>query len=136
MHPSLLMIAALSLATATSSGCTSSHDRTITRYDRVGRGAYAIVAEVHAKPGKEDELRAATLPLVANVRHEPDNQLYFLHEDREAPGRFVFYEIFATKAAFDAHNSSPHVQAWFARLNDLADGGVKVSRLTILGNGS
>ena len=134
MQPSLSMIAALSLATATSSGCTSSPDRTIARYDHVGRDAYAIVAEVRAKPGKEGALRAATLPLVADVRREPGNQLYFLHEDREAPGRFVFYEIFPTKVAFDAHNASPHVQAWFAGLSDLADGGVKVSRLAILGN--
>ena len=100
----------------------------------MGSGAYAVVAEVRAKPGKEGELRAATLPLVAEVRREPNNLLYFLHEDRESPGRFVFYEIFATKADFDAHNATPHVQSWFARLKDLADGDVKVTRMSILGN--
>src|SRR5205809_462349 len=77
----------------------------ISRYDKLPSGAYAVVAEIHAKPGKENELRAATLPLVAKVRHEPNNLLYFLHEDREAPGHFIFYEIFASQADFEAHNA-------------------------------
>jgi quinol monooxygenase YgiN len=92
------------------------------------------VAEVRAKPGKERELREATLPLVTKVRSEPNNLVYFLHEDREAPGHFVFYEIFASQADFDAHNATPHVQAWFARLPELAEGGVKVMRMEVLGN--
>ena len=104
------------------------------RYDEIPEGAYAVVAEVRARPGKESELRQVTLPLVAKVRAEPNNLLYFLQEDREAPGHFVFYEIFASKADFEAHNATPHVQAWFAKLPALADGGVKVVRMEILGN--
>lgn len=105
-----------------------------TRYDVIPSGAYAVVAEVRAKAGKENELRAITLPLVKQVRAEPNNLQYFLHEDRQMPGHFVFYEIFATQADFEAHNATPHVQAWFARLPELADGGVKVIRMEILGN--
>jgi len=103
------------------------------RYADIPADAYAVVAEVRAKPGKADALREATLPLVAKVRAERNNLVYFLHEDREAPGRFVFYEIFATQADFEAHNATPHVQAWFARLPDLADGGVTVTRMKIHG---
>lgn len=102
------------------------------RYGDIPADAYAVVAEIRAKPGKEDALRAITLPLVAKVRAEPHNLLYFLHEDRQAPGHFVFYEIFATQADFEAHNATPHVQAWFARLPELADGSVKVTRMQIL----
>jgi quinol monooxygenase YgiN len=103
-------------------------------YGAIPPGAYAVVAEVRAKAGKEDELRAITLPLVKQVRAEPNNLVYFLHEDRQAPGHFVFYEIFATQADFEAHNATPHVQAWFARLPELADGGVQVTRMGILGH--
>lgn len=109
-------------------------ERSAGPHDAIPPGAYSVVAEVRAKPGKEDELRAATLPLVKQVRAEPNNLLYFLHEDREAPGHFIFYEIFATQADFDAHNATPHVQAWFGQLPELADGGVKVIRMEILGN--
>jgi quinol monooxygenase YgiN len=104
------------------------------RYEIIPDGAYSVIAEVRAKPGKERELREATLTLVAQVRAEPNNILYFLHEDREAPGHFIFYEIFASQSDFEAHNSTRHVQAWFARLPELADGGVKVVRMEILGN--
>lgn len=106
----------------------------IVRYGGIPAGAYAVVAEVRAKAGKESELRAATLPLVTQVRNEPNNLVYFLHEDRTAPGHFVFYEIFATEADFKAHNATPHVQAWFARLPELAEGGVTVTHLQLRGN--
>ena len=104
------------------------------RYAAIPATAYAVVAEVQAKPGKEDALRAATLPLVAKVRAEPNNLLYFLQEDRERPGHFIFTEIFATQADFEAHNRTPHVQAWFARLPELAEGPVKAMRMQILNN--
>ncbi|MBB4099956.1 putative quinol monooxygenase [Sphingomonas kyeonggiensis] len=104
------------------------------RYGDIPATAYAVVAEVQARPGKEDALREATLPLVAKVRAEPDNLLYFLQEDRERPGHFIFYEIFATQADFEAHNRTPHVQAWFARLPELAEGPVKAMRMQILNN--
>ena len=75
------------------------------RYDEIRQGAYSVVAQVRAKPGKEDALRAVTLPLIALVRSDPKNLVYFLQEDHAKPGHFVFYEIFASKADFEAHNS-------------------------------
>ncbi len=106
------------------------------RYAQIPREAYAVVADVRAKPGQEDKLREVSLPLVAQVRNEPNNRLYFLHEDRDSPGHFIFYEIFATRADFEAHNATPHVQAWFAQLSNIAEGGVTVRRMKILGNKS
>jgi quinol monooxygenase YgiN len=79
-------------------------------YARVTQGAYSVVAEVRAKPGKEAELRAATLPLIALVRGDPKNLVYFLQEDRESPGHFIFYEVFANQADFNAHNETPYVK--------------------------
>ncbi|MEI9942420.1 MAG: antibiotic biosynthesis monooxygenase [Pseudomonadota bacterium] len=55
------------------------------RYSHIPSEAYAVVAEIRAKPGMEDELRKATLPLVAQVRNEPNDRIYFLHEDRKEP---------------------------------------------------
>jgi quinol monooxygenase YgiN len=122
------------MAAVTSGAPAGAQPGTGIRYAEIPGGAYSVVAEVRAKPGKERQLREATLTLVAQVRAEPNNLLYFLHEDREAPGHFVFYEIFASKADFEAHNATPHVQVWFALLPALADGGVKVVRMEILGN--
>jgi len=101
-------------------------------YREIPSGAYSVVAEVRAKPGKEAELRAATLPLIALVRSDPKNLVYFLQEDRESPGHLVFYEVFANQQDFEAHNNMPYVKEWFAKLPALADGGVKVTRMAIL----
>lgn len=102
-------------------------------YGRIPPGAFSVVAEVRAKPGKENELRAVTLPLIDLVRGDPKNLVYFLQEDRESAGHFVFYEVFANEAGFEAHNNMPYVKAWLARLPELAEGGVKVVRMEILG---
>jgi len=134
LHTSLPRACWLSLATLVLVGCGAHGKEARVRYAKIPPDAYAVVADVRAKPGKEEQLRQATLPLVADVRQEPNNRLYFLHEDRQAPGHFTFYEIFASQADFEAHNATPHVQRWFARLPELADGGVTVVRMKILGN--
>lgn len=104
------------------------------RYAQIPEGAWSIVAEVRAKPGKETELREATLPLVALVRSDPKNLAYFLQEDRAQPGHFIFYEVFASREDFEAHNATPYVQAWFGKLAALAQGGVQVMRMEVLGH--
>lgn len=129
LWPAIAVMIASAVATP-----ASAPDHGGIRYADLPATAYAVVAEVQAKPGKEDELRRVTLPLVAKVRAEPNNLLYFLQEDRERPGHFVFYEIFATQADFEAHNATPHVRAWFQRLPELAVGGVKATHMLILDN--
>jgi quinol monooxygenase YgiN len=101
-------------------------------YGNVPQGAFSVVAQIQAKPGKEAELRAATLPLIELVRSDPKTVLYFLQEDRENKGHFVFFEVFANEADFNAHNEKPYVKAWFAKLPSLADGGVKATKMEVL----
>ena len=76
-------------------------------------------------------MRAATLPLIRLVRSDPKNLVYFFQEDREEPGHFIFYEVFATKGDFEAHNNMPYVKEWFAKLPELAEGGVRTTKMEI-----
>lgn len=128
----IAMGSGLASLAAIAAGVAMAQDGPGKGYAHVPQGAYSVVAEIRAKPGKEAELRAATLPLIDLVRSDPKNLVYFLQEDREAPGHFIFYEVFANKDDFDAHNAMPYVKAWFANLRELADGGVKVMRMEIL----
>jgi quinol monooxygenase YgiN len=128
----LALCALVLLGSMTMASVSHGLERAGISYDRISGGAFSVVAEVRAKPGKEAELRAETLPLVKLVRSDPKNLAYFLQEDRDARGHFIFYEVFANKADFEAHNAQPYVQAWFAKLPELADGGVKVMRMQIL----
>jgi quinol monooxygenase YgiN len=100
-------------------------------YARIPKGAYSIIAEVHAKSGKREALRVATLPLISLVRSDPKNLVYFFQEDREDPGHFIFFEVFATKEDFEAHNNMPYVKEWFGKLPELAEGRVKTTRMEV-----
>ncbi|MHB0772681.1 putative quinol monooxygenase [Bradyrhizobium sp. 5.13L] len=127
------LCALLSVASvATTSPPAAAGEAPRVRYQEIPEGAYSVVAQVRAKPGKEDALRAATLPLIDLVRGDPKNLVYFLQEDRAKPGHFIFYEVFASQADFDAHNAMPYVKDWFAKLPELADGGVEVLRMAVL----
>ena len=122
----------LEVGAIVASAPASANEASGVSYAQIPVGAYSIVAEVRAKPGKEAELRAATLPLIALVRGDPKNLVYFLQENRERPGHFIFYEVFSTKDDFEAHNAMPYVKDWFAKLPALAEGGVQVTRMEIL----
>jgi quinol monooxygenase YgiN len=126
-------VALLTLLPAAVSNCSQAQD-TAHAYFQVPNGAYSVVAEIQAKPGKEGELRSATLPLVPLVRHDPKNFVYFFQEDRERKGHFVFFEVYASKEDFDSHNQKPYVQAWFKRLPDLIVGKLKTTRMKVLGD--
>ena len=101
-------------------------------YSAIPSDGYSVFAEVRAKPGKADELRSVTLPLIALVRSDPKNLVYFFQEDRESPGHLIFFEVWANQADFEAHNNMPYVQAWFAKLPALAEGGVKTTKMRVL----
>jgi quinol monooxygenase YgiN len=126
--PAMLACAAV----GTAMPAHSSEPTAAASYEKIPRGAFSVVAQVRAKPGKEAQLRAVTLPLIALVRSDPNNLVYFLQENREAPGHFIFYEVFANREHFEAHNNMPYVKAWFAKLPDLAQGGVEVMRMEVL----
>lgn len=101
-------------------------------YSQIPPDAFSVTAEVQARPGKEEALRAISRPLIDSVRSDPKNLVYFLQEDRAVPGRIVFYEVFASEADFEAHNNMPYVKAFLARLPELSVGGVKVTRMRVL----
>ena len=70
-----------------------------------------INAHFQAAAGRENDVGNALQALVAPSRAEPGVLVYELHRDRERPGSFMFYEKFADQAAFDAHMTTPHIQA-------------------------
>ena len=78
-----------------------------------------VVATFEARPGKETELRAALISLVAPTRQETGCLNYDLHQSPEHPGKFMFHENWTSKALLDAHLQSPHLKALVDRLDSL-----------------
>ena len=46
-------------------------------------------------------------------------------------GHFIFHEVFPTKEDFEAHNNMPYVKEWFGKRPELAEGGVKTTRMEV-----
>jgi quinol monooxygenase YgiN len=71
-----------------------------------------VVAEMLAKPGKEEELRTTLLALVEPTRKEDGCVQYDVHQSTDEPGRFVFYENWTSRGHLDRHLQSPHLTAF------------------------
>jgi len=78
-----------------------------------------VVAVFQAKPGKENDLRAALIGLLAPTRKEAGCLSYDLHSSPEDPAKFLFHENWTGKAALDAHMQAPHIQKLLPRVNEL-----------------
>ena len=87
-----------------------------------------VVAELKAKPGKEDALRQAALALVEPTRKEQGCVQYDLHEHKSEPGRFVFFENWASEEHLAKHAASEHLKQFGALRAELLDGPPRVER--------
>jgi quinol monooxygenase YgiN len=71
-----------------------------------------VVAEIVAKPGKEDELKDCLLALIEPTRKEDGCVQYDLHQNTSEAGRFVFYENWRSREELERHLQSPHLLAF------------------------
>jgi quinol monooxygenase YgiN len=100
---------------------------------RLPKGAVTVVAIVRARDGKEAELIRVTEVLVPKVREEAGNLLCQAHQGTEEPGLLVFYEIFESAAAFEAHKEASHVKQWAMDIRSITAGPVELKLLEALG---
>ena len=85
------------------------------------RDLLTVIARMHAKPGKEQELRDALVALVEPTSREKGYVNYDLHQGVEDPGWFFFYENWDSAADLDAHLAAPHLVEFAGRLDELLD---------------
>ena len=64
---------------------------------------FVVVAQWYAKAGAEDQVAETLKIAVRNSRTEPGCVLFMANRSVDDPRKFVLYEQFADKAAFDAH---------------------------------
>ena len=98
------------------------------------RDLLTVVATMHAKAGKEDELRAALESLIPTTVSEDGNVNYDLHQGVEDPGQFVFYENWESADHLDTHLTQPHLVDFASVSAELVDdSGLKIMRLRRIG---
>ena len=66
-----------------------------------------LVAYLHAKPEKRDELLKVLQSFVKPSRAEPACVEYHLHVSNDDPNLFVFYENWRTRKELDQHLQTP-----------------------------
>ncbi len=92
---------------------------------------YALVVRFDLTPAGVDgfdRLVAETLPLI--VAHEPGTLLYATHTVTGEPTARVFYEVYADRAAFEAHEREDHVARFLAERQRYLAGPVRVEFVT------
>jgi quinol monooxygenase YgiN len=113
-------------------GLSSSTEARAAQSVTLPKGAVTVVATVRARVGKEDELIRATEVLIPKVRQEAGVLLCQAHRGIEESGLLVFYEIFESAAALDAHKAAPHVKQWAMDIGSLTAGPVELKLLEAL----
>jgi quinol monooxygenase YgiN len=78
-----------------------------------------VIAQVRAKPGKENQVRQELLSLVAPGRKDAGCINYDLHQATDNPALFLFHENWASKGHLDAHLNKPDLQAVIGRVGQL-----------------
>ncbi|MDR0826457.1 MAG: antibiotic biosynthesis monooxygenase [Desulfovibrio sp.] len=84
-----------------------------------------VTAIITPKAGQEEALKKATLDNIPLVRKEPGCLRYDLHALAEG-GKFLFYEIWADKAALDVHAASAHMARYHEKTDHLLAGPLEI----------
>ena len=73
-----------------------------------------VIGSATAAPGRRDDLVAATRAVAAATRGDSGCLAYSFAADVEDENRIMSIEIWADRAALDAHMSHPHTQEFLA----------------------
>ncbi len=67
-----------------------------------------LIVRMTVKPGTEEECIRLCREMTEESRKEPGCVQYVVHQSRENPRCFAFYESYVDEAALDLHRASPH----------------------------
>ncbi len=73
-----------------------------------------IVANIKAKSGKIDRVKAELEKLIPITRAEVGCINYDLHQDNENPAHFLFYENWESRELWQAHMGNQHLKDYMA----------------------
>lgn len=76
---------------------------------------FALVVRFTVKPGSEEAFDELVSTTAQGIRaHEPGTLVYACHRVEGAPQQRIFYELYADRAAFEAHEAQPHTRHFLA----------------------
>ena len=87
---------------------------------KLPKEAVTLTVQLKAREGQELLLEAELRALITPTRKEDGCIVYELLRSADAPGGFLFYEVWASREAHTAHTRTPHFLRWAARKDVLA----------------
>lgn len=87
-----------------------------------------LLAQVTARPGREQDLEAAMLTLLKPTLREPGCRRYRLYASNR-PGRLFVDEVWDSQEALDLHLKTPHFLAVAALHAELLEGKLELDFL-------
>src|SRR6202011_3923633 len=91
-----------------------------------------LIAYLHAKPEKRDELLQELLSYVKAAREEAACVDYHLHVSTDDPNLFIFYENWRSRKELDEHLQTPILTSFWSRRLDLLEKDVDIQFITML----
>lgn len=79
---------------------------------------YGFILKAKTRPEMSEAFEALFRAYVEPSREELGCVEYHMLRDQQDPSLFVFYEIWASKAALDVHSALPHMAAFFEKRMD------------------
>lgn len=79
----------------------------------------SLIAEFTALPNREDAVAELLAGLAVKVRAEAGNVVFDCYRRLENPAKFVVYEIYRDKAAFEVHIAASYGAEFNAKLGEL-----------------
>ena len=93
------------------------------RKDRGGKETMGkkvtVLALFKVKPGLEEEVKRELMALQGPTRSEEGCINYDLHQSKEDPSRFMFYENWKSQEDLDKHLQMPYLKAFREKAGDL-----------------
>jgi quinol monooxygenase YgiN len=90
-----------------------------------------LIAYLHGKPQKRDELLATLREFVKPTRAEAGCVEYHLHVSNDDPNLFILYENWESKLELDTHLKTELLTAFFNRRMDLLEKDVEMQFMTM-----
>jgi autoinducer 2-degrading protein len=73
---------------------------------------HIILVQVHVKPERIDDFRAAAIANASASLQEPGVARFDVGQEGQDPTRFVLIEVYRSEAAAAAHKETAHYQRW------------------------
>jgi quinol monooxygenase YgiN len=74
-------------------------------------GKIAFTVTWEAREGEAEAAAAIIARFAPEARKEPGLELLMVNQNVTNPSQFLFYEVFSSPEAFEAHQQTPHFKA-------------------------